>query len=113
MFQTHFDLPLQNVSNITGSGKAIIGKAEANLDVQYIMVTGQNIPTDFWLQGGDAFDLVGWAQDVLNADDPALIWSVSYGEDISTVTASYAQRLNQEFQKMATLGISILFASGA
>ena len=38
----HFD-SLQTVRNITGKGKSPEGHAEANLDVQYIMVTGQQV----------------------------------------------------------------------
>ena len=50
--------------------------------------------------------------EVLSTPDSPLVWSVSYGEDLSQVTADYARRLDSEFKKMATLGVSVLFASG-
>ena len=94
----------------------MIGHTEANLDVQYIMALGSLIPTDFYLQKGDEFDLLAWSQDIAADTNSALVWSVSYGEDIETIVSSfdstYPQRFNTEVAKLGTLGKSVLFASG-
>eukprot|EP00049_Salpingoeca_infusionum_P017320 m.352531 g.352531 ORF g.352531 m.352531 type:complete len:569 (+) comp16549_c0_seq1:337-2043(+) len=115
-FQSKYSLPNQPVRNVTGDGQTSIGHTEANLDVQYIMVTGQLVPTDFWIQAGNEFDLLAWSQDVAANPNSALVWSVSYGEDIETIVQSfdntYPQRFNTEVAKLGTLGISVLFASG-
>ena len=78
------------------------------------MAMGQLIPTDFYLHQGMQFDLIGWITSV--EVSPTLqnvrVWSVSYGEALEAVTVEYAQRLDQEFQKVAVLGTSIIFASG-
>ena len=49
--------------------------------------------------------------------DPALVWSVSYGEGINggiggTIKKDVADRLNAEFEKFATRGMSVLVSSG-
>eukprot|EP01147_Barroeca_monosierra_P006812 gene6813-386_t len=115
-FLNEFNLPSQTVRNVTGSGQSAIGHTEANLDVQYIMAMGSLIPTDFYLQKGMDFDLLAWSQDVAANPSSALVWSVSYGEDIETIVSSfdstYPSRFNTEVAKLGTLGISVLFASG-
>eukprot|EP00051_Salpingoeca_urceolata_P028123 m.485131 g.485131 ORF g.485131 m.485131 type:complete len:560 (-) comp23662_c0_seq1:50-1729(-) len=111
-FLKHFDLPAQTIRNVNGSGKSFLGHTEANLDVQYIMVTGQKVPTDFWIENGMQFDLVKWVDAIAASPDAALVWSVSYGEDLTTVTSEYAQRLDTEMQKLGAVGVSIMFASG-
>ncbi|EGD80642.1 hypothetical protein PTSG_01230 [Salpingoeca rosetta] len=115
-FIQEFNLPKQTVRNITGDGQTVIGHTEANLDVQYIMVTGSLIPTDFFVQKGNEFDLLAWSQDVAADPYSAMVWSVSYGEDIETIVSSfddsYPTRFNTEVAKLGTLGKSILFASG-
>eukprot|EP00339_Tiarina_fusa_P001358 CAMPEP_0117026512 /NCGR_PEP_ID=MMETSP0472-20121206/19482_1 /TAXON_ID=693140 ORGANISM="Tiarina fusus, Strain LIS" /NCGR_SAMPLE_ID=MMETSP0472 /ASSEMBLY_ACC=CAM_ASM_000603 /LENGTH=535 /DNA_ID=CAMNT_0004733535 /DNA_START=6 /DNA_END=1613 /DNA_ORIENTATION=+ len=110
-FLSKYKLPSQKMVNVSSGGSSMLGHTEANLDVQYILATGQGIPTDFYLESGMSFDLIGWitaVQKSLEGD----VWSVSYGEDISQVTADYAQRLDKEFQAIATLGVTIVFASG-
>lgn len=106
----------QKVRNVTGDGRTVVGHTEANLDVQYIMALGQLIPTDFFVQKGNEFDLLAWSQDVAADPYAAMVWSVSYGEDIETVVSSfdatYPQRLNTEVAKLGTIGKTVLFASG-
>eukprot|EP00045_Choanoeca_perplexa_P016098 m.212745 g.212745 ORF g.212745 m.212745 type:complete len:533 (-) comp17168_c0_seq6:80-1678(-) len=114
-FQNHFGLPAQLVRNISAGGEGL-AQAEANLDIQYLMGVAVAMPTDFYLQPGEAFDLLKWSSYVAGAEDAALVWSVSYGEDIETIVktfdGTYPQRFNTEVQKLATLGISVIFASG-
>ena len=46
----------RTLTSLTGQIQAShwlhVNGAEANLDIQYIMAVGQNVPTDFWLEGG-------------------------------------------------------------
>lgn len=115
-FQQEFNLPKQTVRNVTGDGRTVIGHTEANLDVQYIMALGQLVPTDFFVQKGDEFDLLAWSQNVASDPYSAMVWSVSYGEDIETIVSSfdstYPKRFNTEVAKLGTLGKTVLFASG-
>ena len=41
-----------------------------------------------------------------------MVHSVSYGDDENSLTSDYMNRVNVEFQKAGTLGISILVSSG-
>jgi len=47
-----------------------------------------------------------------NAPTVPLVMSVSYGDDESSIDKDWSDRLNQEFQKLALRGVSVLFASG-
>jgi len=87
------------------------------LDIEYIMSTGQNIPTVFWSHddshdppNADPFML--WLQEVAKTPRVPLVFSVSYGEDEDSLSRSYAIRMNTEFQKLGLRGVSVLFASG-
>lgn len=53
-----------------------------------------------------------WLYLLGNTTNPPLVFSTSYGEDESSVTLEYAERMNEEFQKQSLRGISFLFASG-
>ncbi|EDQ86643.1 uncharacterized protein MONBRDRAFT_28049 [Monosiga brevicollis MX1] len=114
-FQNYFGLPIQKVRNVSSDG-AGIAHDEANLDIQYLMGVAPGMPSDFWIQAGETFDVLAWATYVLNTQGTAQVWSVSYGEDIETAVrtfdATYPRRFNTELQKLATLGHTILFASG-
>lgn len=93
---------------------------EAALDVEYITAMGGNIPTQFWSFPGTAPDnpenepFLDWMYLVANTSDETVpyVFSTSYGEDEKSVSLDYSTRINVEFQKAGTRGISILFASG-
>ncbi|KJE98114.1 hypothetical protein CAOG_08132 [Capsaspora owczarzaki ATCC 30864] len=110
-FLSAFSLPSQTVRNITGPNTDV-AHIEANLDVQYIIASGQGIPTDVYLAAGEDFNLIGWITDVEANANSALVWSVSYGENIASQTVADVNRLDVEFQKAAILGHTIIFASG-
>jgi len=57
-------------------------------------------------------DLTTWTQEIDNETNPPFIHSVSYGSQGNYPSDSYRERLNQEFQKMGTRGLTIVFASG-
>lgn len=88
---------------------------EADLDVEYIMSIGANITTWFWSVKAEHESQEGfltWLMQVANASSVPSVFSVSYGDDEDSLDVSYMNRVNQEFQKQALRGISILFASG-
>jgi tripeptidyl-peptidase-1 len=53
-----------------------------------------------------------WTGELDNETNPPFIHSVSYGSQGDYPTDSYRQTLNQEFMKLGTRGLSIIFASG-
>eukprot|EP00494_Astrolonche_serrata_P030139 UN30406 len=93
---------------------------ESMLDTEYVTVTGTNITTEFWSYKGRAPDnkenepFLNWLLDAANTTDADIpkVFSTSYGEDETSVSEAYADRINAEFQKLGARGISILFASG-
>jgi len=94
---------------------------ETMLDTEYITVTGTGIETENWsymfdpsVTSRQTCPFIDWILDVGAADDAVVpkVFSVSYGEDETDLSPSYAIRLNTEFMKAGARGISILFASG-
>jgi len=88
---------------------------EASLDIEYIMATGQHIPTLFWSNGGltkGQEPFLKWIAALNALSEPPLVVSVSYGDDEDSLSADYMIRIDQEFQKAGVRGVSILFASG-
>ncbi len=91
---------------------------EASLDVEYMSVMGAGVPTEFWSFDGRQPDapenepFLDWLYLLDNVTDAPHVFSTSYGEDETSVTLDYAERMNQEFQKNGLRGITFLFASG-
>jgi tripeptidyl-peptidase-1 len=107
---THKD----SVDKIVGPNSGLSG-AEASLDIQYIMSLGANISTWFWstpgLHSGQE-PFLEWIMAVGNTTDVPSVFSVSYGDDEDSLSTSYMERINAEFMKLGSRGITILFASG-
>eukprot|EP00003_Mantamonas_plastica_P003125 TRINITY_DN1252_c0_g2_i1.p1 TRINITY_DN1252_c0_g2~~TRINITY_DN1252_c0_g2_i1.p1 ORF type:complete len:580 (+),score=184.83 TRINITY_DN1252_c0_g2_i1:67-1740(+) len=110
-FQEHFKLPQQTVRK-NFHDAAGTGHVEANLDVQYIMGVAQGVATDMYLEQGLSFDMLKWADEVVATPGAPLVWSISYGEAMMTVSAATAQRVNSEIQKLGVIGVSVMIASG-
>jgi len=93
---------------------------EANLDVEYLSSLGSGVETEFWSYAGRAPDnpenepFLKWMYHIGNTSDADIpkVFSTSYGEAEHTVSLSYMNRINIEFQKAAARGISLLFATG-
>lgn len=118
-FEADNKLPNQPVRNGVGpAGFDKSAQVESSLDIQFIIAAGTGVPSDFWLEAGQDFDLLGWASYVLNTSTVQnQVWSVSYGEGINggiggVIPVSYATRLDVEFQKFGLIGHSVLIASG-
>jgi len=109
----------RTVQKVIGPNKNFAG-IEASLDIEYITALGGNVPTQFWSFAGRAPDnpenepFLDFLYLVANTSDDNVpyVFSTSYGEDEKSVSMDYANRINVEFQKAGTRGISILFASG-
>ncbi|XP_078609536.1 tripeptidyl-peptidase 1-like isoform X1 [Branchiostoma floridae x Branchiostoma japonicum] len=88
---------------------------EASLDVQYIMSSGANISTWFWSTAGrheSQEPFLVWLTGISNMTSVPWVHSVSYGDDEDSLSTDYMQRINTEFMKAGTRGLTILFASG-
>jgi tripeptidyl-peptidase-1 len=79
------------------------------------MSLGANISTWFWstpgLHSGQE-PFLEWIMAVGNTTDVPSVFSVSYGDDEDSLSTSYMERINAEFMKLGSRGITILFASG-
>jgi tripeptidyl-peptidase-1 len=103
------DKPSETGPNGWGAG------TEASLDIEYIMSTGEHVPTLFWSNGGltkGQEPFLKWITQLNTMANPPLVVSVSYGDDEDSLSATYMTRIDQEFQKAGLRGVSILFASG-
>lgn len=69
---------------------------EASLDVEYIGATGYGIPVTVISMPGSGFDMIGWAQEVAETPEPALVHSVSWGNVESNFNSSWITRVDTE-----------------
>ena len=105
---------------VHGPNEASNPGVEAELDIQYIMGVGRDIPTQFWSTAGkqpgspENEPFLVWLQTVANMTDDTMphTISVSYGDNEPSVHIDYATRVNTEFQKAGVRGTSIMFSSG-
>jgi len=82
---------------------------ECTLDIQYITAIGKNGTNFFWTSTGWILD---WAQDVVAYSTPPLVNSISWSTDERSQGKSYNFQCDAEFQKMGSMGITVLAASG-
>jgi len=106
--------PFQPVAKVIGTNVASDPGIEASLDIEYIMGVAPNVTTWFYCMAAFNFwdDLTTWTQELDNETSPPWIHSVSYGSQGDYPSDAYRDRLNQEFQKLGTRGLTIVFASG-
>ena len=87
------------------------GCIEALLDIEYIGAVSAPIPLLVYYQ--QDYSLLNWVNGVMTLASPPLVNSVSYGNDeVQQTSAEYMYTCDTQFQKAASLGLSILFASG-
>ncbi|XP_053312745.1 tripeptidyl-peptidase 1 [Spea bombifrons] len=95
-----------------GGGRAGL---EASLDVEYIMSTGANISTWVFSNPGrheSQEPFLQWMILLSNMSSVPWVHTISYGDDEDTLSVAFMQRINVEFLKAASRGLTILFASG-
>jgi len=95
----------------TGSKPGI----ESMLDVEYITGVAQGVTT--WVYSYPSFDfcadLLTWANDVAGESQHPYVVSLSYGsQKIDFCDATTIKRLSEDVQKLGTMGITVLIASG-
>jgi len=84
---------------------------EALLDIDFIRGVGGDIPLT--VVSTQQYSLANWAQALEAMDNPPPVMSVSYGNDeIQQTSEAFMDSCNVQFQKLGTMGISVLFASG-
>jgi len=84
---------------------------ESLLDLEYLASLTQPIPlTDYY---SSTYSILDWAKKVDADTSTPYVHSVSYGNDEAQQTSeAYMFSCNDEFQKVTSRGITILFASG-
>ncbi|EGG15060.1 hypothetical protein DFA_09883 [Cavenderia fasciculata] len=96
-------------NNITNPG------GEASLDIQWLLGLAPGYNTTFWslaglVDGQEPF--LEWITDVLNSPQVVYTHSVSYGDDEGSLSLDFMLRINDEFIKAGSVGITIVFSSG-
>jgi len=86
--------------------------SEAELDTQYITATGAGLHTYVFYVDDDDDPFVTLIEDVMDAEVPPEVVSISYGGDEYEYGAHYVHRINQDFGKLALLGTTVLVSSG-
>jgi len=102
------------VAQIEGENDDSDPGLESSLDIEYIMGVAPNVTSWFWSNPALDFwtDLTSWVSQIEAIANPPQVHSVSYGSQGDYPSSTYRQRLNTEFQKLGTRGLSIIFASG-
>ncbi|NP_001084555.1 tripeptidyl peptidase I L homeolog precursor [Xenopus laevis] len=109
-FQHHSEV--DQVVGQQGGGRAGL---EASLDVEYIMSTGANISTWVFSNPGrheSQEPFLQWMILLSNMSSVPWVHTISYGDDEDSLSVAFMQRINVEFMKAASRGLTILFASG-
>jgi len=106
------------IYNFVGDKGTGIAGVEASLDVDYIMGVAPGLLTEFWYYQSMDFcgDMQKWTSQIINATNPPLVHSVSYGwqGELKSLGCKDAavQDVDANLAKLATMGITIIFASG-
>ena len=116
-FQTAYGLNQQRVSTVIGGHESSpfcnsnpSSCIEGNLDVQYIMAASPVSPTTFWYTDTNYF--TEWLTTVANTPNPPLVFSISYGAEETSMTASARDAFNTQAMKLGAMGVTIVAASG-
>lgn len=84
---------------------------ESLLDIEYAGSVAANIPLTVYYSS--SYSLLEWAAEVGDDSSTPPVHSVSYGNDeVQQTSDEYMYSCNTEFMKLASKGISVLFASG-
>lgn len=118
-FQTYFKLRKQPVDTVIGGhakNNACVKDngnncVEANLDVQYLMAVGENVPTTYFYWGGKDF-ILDWITTVSHMAKPPLVFSISYGADEAYITTSYGNAFDDIALKLGLMGVTLVASSG-
>lgn len=114
-------IPVKIVS-INGGSTTAGGEGEANLDTQIAVPLTYPIPNVFYSTGGrppingngtnDNEPYLDWLKYTMAMDHPSETYSISYGEDETSVPDDYTDAVCTQFLKLGARGVSILVAAG-
>lgn len=118
-FQHRFGLTVEPVAHVIGghsSDKACKLKGgdscvEANLDIQYLMATAQQVPSTYYYWSGKDF-LVQWLIEVSKMEKPPLVFSISYGSDEADLPSSYSASFDEVAIRLSVRGVTLVASSG-
>jgi tripeptidyl-peptidase-1 len=111
-YDSQADCSIQKfIGKNTGSQPGI----ESMLDVEYITGVAPGVPT--WVYSYPSFDFCGdlltWASDVSGESEHPNVVSLSYGsQKIGFCDSTTVKRLSDDVQKLGTMGITVVIASG-
>ena len=102
------------VYKVVGSNQPQDPGVEASLDIQYVMGVAPGVQT--WFYGMASFnffsDLTAWQAELQDAASIPFVHSISYGSQGNYPSESYRSRADQEYAKIGSRGVSIIYASG-
>jgi tripeptidyl-peptidase-1 len=104
-----------SISKFIGKNEGSRPGVESMLDVEYITGVAQGVPT--WVYSYPSFnfcaDLLTWASDVASESEHPNVVSLSYGsQKIGFCDSTTVKRLSEDVQKLGTMGITVVIASG-
>eukprot|EP01100_Stratorugosa_tubuloviscum_P011261 TRINITY_DN4_c0_g1_i6.p1 TRINITY_DN4_c0_g1~~TRINITY_DN4_c0_g1_i6.p1 ORF type:complete len:577 (-),score=307.42 TRINITY_DN4_c0_g1_i6:166-1836(-) len=115
-FFNQFGLPDNAVTRVVGPNDPSKPGTEASLDIEYIMATATDVSTWFFYtdgyDNGNQEPFLEWIISLTNMTDAPLVNSVSYGDEESSISDSYLDRCDTQFQLFGVQGRTLLFASG-
>jgi len=117
-FQETFNLPVEAISEDIGghvSTQACDTNVyedcyESNLDVQYIMAVSQSTPTTYYYYNGSSWS--DWITTVADTENPANVYSISWGSTEITLTSSEKDSFQTEAIKLGVMGTTLVASSG-
>jgi tripeptidyl-peptidase-1 len=103
--------PIDKNGNNSPSACSIGACVESLLDIEYLHGVAGNIPlSDYYYT---QYSILNWITQVNGDPQRPLVHSVSYGNDeVQQTSTSYMFQCNTQFQTAATLGLTVMFASG-
>lgn len=87
--------------------------AEGNLDVQYMMAMGQNVPTIYWYINetlGDPF--LQFVLDLVDEENPPQVNSISYVSFEHSLSDATVSSFNTQAVKLGLMGVTLTASSG-
>jgi len=108
-YSTQQGLQQPNPVTTVGPFKSSPPNVECTLDIEMITAIGLNGTNFFWTVSGWVLE---FAEDLITYDDPPLVNSISWSADERSEGQQYNFRVDAEWQKLGTMGVSVLAASG-
>merc|ERR1711904_442406 len=104
-----------SISKFIGKNQGSQPGIESMLDVEYITGVAQGVTT--WVYSYPSFnfcaDLLTWASDVASESEYPNVVSLSYGsQKIDFCDSTTVKRLSEDVQKLGTMGVTVVIASG-